>query len=702
MLLSLFFADEGMWMPEQLPGMSERLLDMGLELPAEHLADTNAQPLGSIISLGGFCSASFLSADGLIGTNHHCVSGFLQVNSSAEQDLNQEGYLAATRQDELSAGPTARVYVVESIEDVTEQVNLKVRKWTKDGKRYELVERAKKELVAACEERPNRRCQVSAYYGGQEFRLISKLEIQDLRLVYAPPDAVGNYGDEVDNWMWPRHAGDFSLLRAYVAPDGSSAPYAEENVPYKPPSHLQVSTEGVKEGDFVMVAGYPGGTYRYKTARNLRFAQEVQYAEYVRFLGDAKALLEAESASDPEAAARLAAPIGWMGNSTKYFQGNLDNFEATQVLAAKQKDWDATLQWVNGDKLNKKLYGPVFDELDELDAESERDFKRNMYSRYGAYMSDLLGVAHEGYRFAVEGVKPDLERDRGYQDRDLERTKQAWEELDQSLWLPADRLLLGHVLTQHAALPPEQQAPELSAWIGDHGGLEASLETLYESPALATSEGRLALLDMEVADFESSEDPFISLAVALETYLSSQRVRDEERLGAYLRLMPLYMDALKASRTDVYPDANNTLRVTVGHVKGYSPADAVWYQPHTTVAGMVAKAGEAPFDAPDRFVAAAPNTADSAFYDPELGDVPVDFLSTLDTTGGNSGSATLNAKGEFVGFLFDGNYEAMSADWVFDPDLTRSIHVDVRYALWLLEVEGADHLLQELGVSPVE
>ena len=258
------------------------------------------------------------------------------------------------------------------------------------------------------------------------------------------------------------------------------------------------------------------------------------------------------------------------------------------------------------------------------------------------------------------------------------------------------------MLSQHEALPPDQQAPELRAWIEAHGGLEGSLEELYESPALATTAGRLALFDMEAADFERSEDPFIGLAVALETYLAAQRVRDEERRGAYLRLMPLYMDALKASRTHVYPDANNTLRVTVGHVSGYSPADAVWYQPHTTVAGMVAKAGEAPFDAPDRFVAAAASTESSAFYDASLGDVPVDFLSTLDTTGGNSGSATLNAKGEFVGFLFDGNYEAMSADWVFDPALTRSIHVDVRYALWLLEVEGADHLLKELGVLSPE
>ena len=698
LLLSLMFADEGMWMPEQLPGMSEQLGEMGLEIPAEQLADTTAQPLGSIVSLGGYCSASFLSDEGLLGTNHHCVSGLLQVNSTAESNLGEDGYLADTRADERSGGPAARLFVVDSIEDVTEVVNAKVGRWTKDGKRYELVERAKKELVAECEATPNRRCQVSAFYGGQEFRLISKLEIQDVRIVYAPPNPVGNYGDEIDNWMWPRHSGDFALLRAYVAPDGSSAPYSEDNVPYTPPSHLKVSTEGVDEGDFVMVAGYPGGTYRYRTARNLRFAQETQYPALIEFIGAEKALLEAEAAREAEAAARLAAPIGWMGNSTKYYQGSLDNFHDTDVLAAKEADWAETLAWVNGDKVNKKIYGPVFEELDALDAEREADFKRSMYTEWSLYLSDLLGVAHRGYRFAGEREKPDLERDRGYQDRDVERTQQKWTQMEDSLWLPADRLLLELILGRHQELPPEQQAAALTGWIADHGGLEAALEELYNEPALATTEGRLALLDMDVAAFEASDDPWITLAIALESYLEGKRKRSKEISGAKLRLMPLYMDALKASRDTVYPDANNTLRVTVGNVKGYSPKDAVWYQPHTTVAGMVAKAGDDPYDAPERFVAAAPNTADSAFYDAGLGDVPVNFLSTLDTTGGNSGSATLNAKGEFVGFLFDGNYEAMSADWLFDPALTRSIHVDVRYALWLLEVEGAEHILTELGV----
>jgi len=259
--------------------------------------------------------------------------------------------------------------------------------------------------------------------------------------------------------------------------------------------------------------------------------------------------------------------------------------------------------------------------------------------------------------------------------------------------------MLELVFVRHATLTPDQQSSELSGWIEQHGGIESALERLYTEPSLATADGRLALLAMERGDFESSGDPWLSLAVSIEGFLASERVRENERSGAMLRLMPLYMDALKASRELVYPDANNTLRITVGHVKGYSPADAIWYHPQTTLSGMVAKAGEAPFDAPQRLLDAAEHSAESRYHNSELGDVPVNFLSTLDTTGGNSGSATLNSKGEFVGFLFDGNYESMSADWLFDPALTRSIHVDVRYALWILEAEGAEHLLAELGVN---
>ncbi|MCP4804773.1 MAG: S46 family peptidase [Proteobacteria bacterium] len=700
LLSSLASADEGMWLPEQLPGMSEQLTVMGLEVPAEQLADTSSAPLGAIISLGEYCSASFLSAEGLVGTNHHCVSGLLQYNSDAENNRAIDGYVASDRASELSGGPTARMYVVDGIEDVTEVVNKKVRRWTKDAQRYELVEQAKKELIAECEQQPNHRCLVSSYYGGQQYRLISRLEIKDVRIVYAPADSVGNYGDEIDNWMWPRHSGDFSLVRAYVAPDGSSAEYSEDNVPYSPPHHLEIAAEGIDDGDFVMVAGYPGSTYRYRTARSLQFAADVSYPFGVELAEEILAILRAESDKSEDAAARLRAPIGWVGNGLKYRQGNLDAFTGTDVVADKQAGWDELVAWVEADPIDTKIYGPVLDELDAMQAETESRYLQEVTLGYATWLATDLSNAHRIYRWTLERQKPDLERDRGYQDRDRDRVAARFAQQEQTIWRPADRELLGLMLGRLEALPADQHIAALDAFVADLGGIDGTLDALYADTALVDSAGWTALMDASPSELQTSDNPWIQLAVALEDgFLAENRALKDVQAGAGLRLNPLYMEALLQSQESVYPDANNSLRVTVGHVKGYSPADAIHYAPNTTLSGMVAKAGEWPYNAPENLLeAAAGDRTKSGWYDADLGDVPVNFLSTLDSTGGNSGSATLNAQGQMVGFLFDGNYEAMSADWVFDDALTRSIHVDIRYALWVLENDGAGHILDEMSI----
>ncbi|MCB9743561.1 MAG: S46 family peptidase [Alphaproteobacteria bacterium] len=693
-------ADEGMWLPEQLPAMAETLAEMGLELPAEQLADPLSAPLGAVISLGG-CSASFVSDQGLIATNHHCVSGYLQYNSDGEQNRARDGYLAPDRASELSAGPTARVQVVESIEDVTDRVNARIRRRTKDLQRAELVEAAIKEIVAECEQAPDRRCRVVDVYAGQQYRLITALELQDLRVVYAPPRSVGDYGGEVDNWEWPRHGGDFSLLRAYVAPDGSAAPFAEENVPYQPKHHLRIATGDLDPGDFVMVAGYPWETYRHHSALELRFDHEVGYPFWIDLLQRELDILEEESAASAQAAARLADPIDGTSNFLKYCEGMQDNFSRPGALEPKLQEDAALRAWIDELPARQERHGAALSEQDALITKGQASFRRDTLVGGLFWASDLLSAAHKAYRLSVEREKPDLKREFGYQERDEERLRQRLEQMERALWLPAERRLLELMLTELAALPPEQQVPELSAWLAAQGGMAAALERLYDDPELAETEARLALLEADRATLEASEDPWVQLAVALEAHLAPKRFADKVDAGARLRVDPVVMEALIASRGGlVYPDANGTLRVTVGHVQGYSPRDAVQYLPQTTLPGVVAKAGEEPFDAPARLLEAA-GAPGERWVDPDLGEVPVDFLTTLDTTGGNSGSATLNGRGELVGLIFDGNYESMSADWTFNPSITRSIHVDVRYILWLLdEVEGAEHLLTELGVDP--
>jgi hypothetical protein len=693
-------ADEGMWLPEQLPKKAAELKDMGLEIDAAQLADPMGQPLGSIVTLG-FCSAAFVSPDGLIATNHHCVAGYLGYLSDAENDRNKDGYLAATQADEAWVGPGSEVQVVQKISDVTDRVNAGVKRRTKDLQREAIVSKNTKAIVADCEaDRPDVQCRVASYYGGAEYRLIEKRRLKDVRLVYAPPDSVGAYGGEIDNWMWPRHSGDFALLRAYVAPDGSTAENAEDNVPYQPPHHLEVNPEGANPGDFVMVAGYPGRTYRFKRVRSMQFSRDVAYPFSIGLSEEMRAILVDHSERSDEAKARLTPHIGYIDNGLKYRQGMLDGFSGSDVVTRKEAAEEALMKWVAADKKRSNRYGPVFAEMDAMADESERTYKSESVSRWMLGI-DLLSAAYAGWRWACEQEKPDLERDRGYQDRDREKRIRRMERMDKTMWIESDRDVMKLLLEKLSALPADERPQPVLDWVAAQGGIDEALEVLHKDPALAKTENRVALLDMDRATLAKSSDPWVQLAIALDSYNAPLRERDRTRKGANLRLQPLYIEALRASTEgELYPDANSTLRITVGHVKGYSPQDGLVALPQTTLAGMVAKNGDAPFDTPQRFLDAAAKAGDSKWKDADLGDVPVDFLTTLDTTGGNSGSATLDARGRFIGLIFDGNYEAMSADWVFNDEMTRSIHVDVRYLLWTLdEVEGATRLLEEMGVG---
>lgn len=699
LLLSLSArADEGMWLPEQVPALGGDLTARGLEIPPEKLSDPLAEPLDAIVSLG-FCSGSFVSPDGLIATNRHCVESYLQYSSSAERPWNEDGFVAHSADAELWAGPTARIYIVEKQEDVTAAVRGAGAKKKKDADREEALERKKKELVAACEAQPNRRCRVASYHGGLEYRLITQRELKDVRVVYAPPDAVGNYGDDIDNWMWPRHSGDFAFIRAYVAPDGSSEEHDQANVPYRPAHSLRIQPKGVSAGDLVWAAGFPGHTDRHDLEMERRFAAEVSMPRRLELYDEVIALLQAHGEAHPEVAPKLMAPIASLTNGAKYSRGVLDNLARTDLLARKEA-LEAELQvWIEAEPARKKKHGAALAELKRLIAAEQASWERDTLAGWLMYSSDQLRAAHTAYRFAVEREKPDLERDAGYQERDRERIEAKMRALDETMVPGVEPAVLTAMLTHTQALPADQRVPPVDAWLAEAGGIDAGVATLAASTALQTADGRLALLAMSPEQLEASDDPWVRLAVAMEGWLAPERAKDDAYSGAMARLRPVYIEALLGLRPGrVYPDANSTLRLTFGTVEGYSPRDAVTYAPFTTVAGMAAKAGPAPFDVQQRYLDAAKVSPGSPWADPALGDVPVDFLSTVDSTGGNSGSPTLNGRGELVGLLFDGNIEAVASDWVFQPEINRAIHVDVRYMLWVLEVDGARRVLDELGV----
>ncbi|MCB9680973.1 MAG: S46 family peptidase [Alphaproteobacteria bacterium] len=695
-------ADEGMWLPEQVPAVAARYADAGLVLDPAALADPLGDPLGAIVTLG-FCSASFVSPDGLVVTNHHCVEGFLQYQSTGQNNRHRDGFVAPTRADEITAGPTARLRVVERLTDVTAAVMDGIGPRTRDQQRHDLIEAHTKHLVAACESEPNRRCSVVPYFGGTTWRLIQTLEIKDVRLVMAPPASLGQFGGEIDNWMWPRHGADFAFLRAYVAPDGSSRPYAEDNVPYHPPHHLTVGTAGVADGDFVMVAGFPGRTERHQLAMELAWQAETVLPRAVDVVGAAIAVMQAHADADPEAMARLGDGIGSLANYLKNSQGMLAGLSHGDVVGDQRATEATILDWIRADKRRARTLLPAFTELQERLEADHADNDRTYEVRMVARTADLLGIASDALRAAQERPKPDALRDVGFQDRDLERRKGRYAELDTSLWLPADRELMTAALTRYLASPADHHVPAFDAWLDAHGGPDAAIATLFDHPALASAEARLALLDADLATLQASTDPWVSLAVALEKFHGPRRAAREASDAAIARLREQWMAAKvawsEATGVPVYDDANSTLRLTLGTVQGYHPQDGLWAEPFTTLAGLAAKAGPPPFDAPAAIVEAARHGATSRWAVPGLGDVPVDFLSDLDITGGNSGSAVLDGRGHLVGLAFDGNWESILGDWTYQHDVNRCIGVDVRFVLWVLEQDPATlRLLDELGV----
>lgn len=709
--LSPALAEEGMWPPHQLPQIGRELEKAGLQLPAEQLADFSAYPLDAVISLGG-CSASFVSPEGLIVTNHHCAYGAIQYNSTPEKNLLAKGFLAESKAQELRTPPGSHVYVTQEIRDVTSLVLDGLRPTMSGAERYAEIERKEKELVAQCEQEPDMRCRVASFYGGLTYSLVRQLDIRDVRLVYAPPSGIGKFGGDIDNWMWPRHTGDYSFYRAYVGPDGKPAEYAADNVPYHPRHFLKLATDGLHPGDFVMVAGYPGNTSRYRLSAEVENTFEWTYPARTQAYRQWLEIIESATKERPAAALKYAGLIAGLNNTMKNNEGMLAGYAKSDMLQQKRLLEERLQEWIQADNARQERFGEAYSGLNREIREGER--KRNLDFYYTLVLrSSMLSTARRLYRLAQERQKPDIERERGYQKRDLEGIRQSLERLDRRFDPAVDRAVLEHFLLEYSEnVPRSDRVEALDRWFGLDTGddpkatVHRRLDQMYSDTRLADAETRLKLMDASVEQLDQSKDPFIQLAVAL--YPSDQTMLNEarERAGRLQLLRSRYMEALieflHQKGQTVYPDANGTLRVTFGHIKGYSPRDAVLYEPFTSVRGVLQKdTGKEPFDTPQAALEAMRSVDGGRWWMESIHSVPVNFLSTVDTTGGNSGSPTLNARGELVGLLFDGNYESMIADWDYIPSITRSIHVDIRYVLWIMDqVDHADHLLTELGVKP--
>ncbi len=709
LLSTIAHADEGMWMPQQLPQIASELKTAGLQLDPASLTRLTEFPMNAIVSLGG-CSASFVSPQGLVITNHHCVYNSVTVNSSPQRDLLAQGFLAHSLAEELPAAPGSRIYVTRDVRDVSGQIITPAVARLSGKARVDAMENNEKRLVADCERDPGHRCNVYAYYGGLAFYLIKQLEIRDVRLVHAPPVGIGKFGGETDNWMWPRHTGDYGFYRAYVSPDGKAADYARDNVPYRPKAYLKISTDGVKEGDYVMALGYPGRTNRHRLPSEVAFTFDWNYPAYVKASGQILAIIDRETKSDPDARLKYISQSVAVNNYYKNRKGMLSSYEGSDLLARKTREFDALKTWVNADPARRAEYAAPIAQAEQLIAQRDATIKRDFYLGYAT--PRLLTAARQLLRLAHENVKPDAERKSGYQARDLPRIKAGLDALERSYDPRVDEALALNFLTQYAAQPASVRDVNFDAALGIRDGmtpaeLKARLDRLYGGTRLGGKAERDAWIGKSPAQFKASDDSVIQAAVAMYEGGLKKEAAEEELAGKIQQAYAVYMKARIAymgSRGQaVYPDANSTLRVTYGNVMGraYGADGTGSWTAFTTVKGVKAKAtGEGEFNAPEAQLAAI-NAKDFGRYaDPRLNSVPVDFLATLDITGGNSGSAALNGKAELIGLVFDGTLDSIISDWDYNKANTRSIQVDARYILWNMDhVLHADNILKELGVK---
>jgi hypothetical protein len=630
----------------------------------------------------------------------------LQLNSTPQNNLIEKGFLAKTRAEELSAGPSARVFVTESIRDVTPAITAGLTPAMSGADRYKAIEQATKQQVKDCES-DGFRCDVYSFHGGYSYQLIKQLEIKDVRLVYAPPESIGKFGGDVDNWMWPRHTGDFSYLRAYVSRDGKSAAYAKDNVPYHPRHVLKVNPQGVEAGDYVMVVGYPGRTNRYRLADEVQSAIDWMYPTQIKVYTDTLGIINAAGKADPRVAVKYASMVAGLNNYLKNFGGQLEGLQRADAVNVKRAQEAQLSAWLKkqGGAQNAALADDIVKlraQIAANQATRERDLAIGLVNR-----ASLFSTAVRLTHLAKERPKADLERDAGYQQRDWVRIEGGLKQMDRRFDPKVDQQLMVYGLKRYVALPQAQRLSALDAWLGDartEAQLSAKVAALYAGSKLDNADERLKWFNADSKAIDASTDSMLALARAVQPQLKTLEDQADARDGEMSKLRPRYMQAMiawkDAQKLPVYPDANGSLRVTFGNVQGVAPRDGVSYAPFTTAQGIVEKAtGVEPFNAPKAELDAIRAKAFDGYASPKLGTLPVNFLADLDITGGNSGSPAMDANGQLVGLAFDGNWESVSGDWLFNPKLNRSIQVDVRYMLWVMHhLDHADNLLEEMGV----
>ena len=691
--VTLATAEEGMYPISEVGRLG--LADQGLKLAPDEIFNADRTCLVDGICKVNGCTGSFVSSRGLIITNHHCAYRAIQSSSTTTNDYLRDGFIAQSTEKEIPAkGYTVRI--TESFQDISDQVLSALKPEMSYTERRKAIEQRQKELEKAAEEKhQGQRAEVAEMFAGKTYVLFLYTYIQDVRLVFAPPASVGNFGGEVDNWEWPRHTGDFSLMRAYVAPDGSSAEYAEENVPYQPKRFIQVDPKGVDEGDYVMLIGYPGRTARHKTASFLKYEQDLRLPYIVELYQWQIEQMEQAGKLDRAIALKLSSRMKGLANVEKRSRGQLKGLVRKKIVETRAAAEAELQNFINSDDTRRTEYGNLLTEIAAVyDEMASAQHELDVLSLRSA--SQLMNFAFTLYDSAVERQKTDLERETPYMDRNIDLTRRRLLLAVKDYHAPTDRIISTELYRRIAA--HGKKTKDVVAMLAD----EDTFGKVYAKTRLGDPDFVQSCLDKTPDQLAAINDPALDVIIKLYPKYLQLREQAKSRAGKldqfYGNLVTVKQEFLKQ---EFVPDANATLRLTYGHIKGYSPEDAVYKSPITTLAGAVAKAtGVAPFVLPRSIIDKHASRDFGQFMHPKLKDIPTAILYDTDTTGGNSGSPILSGEGKLVGVNFDRAFEATINDFAWNESYSRSIGVDIRYALWITgKVFGAHHLLKEMGVQ---
>jgi len=698
--------DEGMWIPILIEKYNIRLMqEKGFKLTAEDIYSVNKACMkDAVVSFGGGCTGELISANGLLITNHHCGRGQIQRFSTMENNYLENGFWAMSQNEEIPA-PGLFVTMLKRMEDVTEGVMKGVTEGMKDEDRQKLVSANSEEIRKKAIEGTNYTARISPFYMGNQYFLLVYETFNDVRFVGAPPAAIGNFGGETDNWVWPRHTGDFSVWRVYVNKENKPASYSKENVPYKPLYHFPISLKGVNEGDFTMVFGYPGSTSQYVPSYYIDMMKNHVNPKRIAVQTAKIEIMEADMAKDPLVRLQYYAKKSGIANGWKKSIGEIQGLDRMKTIEKKQEYEKRLTEWINADAGRKAKYGGLLPAYENLYTQL-RDYSLVNGLTSDAFFSsgaEAVGFARNMMTLAgLYGKEPDEARISVIKNELTAGAKGFFKNYNRD----TDKKIFVAVMKLYGeSLDPKWQAPEyIKIKNACKGDFQALADKVYATTIFADEAKFVSFVSTfnksSVAKLE--KDPLYRLSRSASNFISDNVRGELNRISSEIqKLNPLYMTAQMEFEKDrtFYPDANSTLRVSYGTVKGYYSEDGIYFRHYTTLKGIIEK------DNPEIFDYDVPDKLKQLYLSKDYGrytqdgEVPVCFIANNHTTGGNSGSPVLNAYGHLIGINFDRAWEGVASDMAFNPDQSRNISIDIRYALFLIDkFAGAGYLLNEMTI----